>query len=292
MGAGLSRCMGSASSSIVAPFMTPRCARSNKKYASDTLTDACGMLHRTFYRRNVLYTVFVAWRHTSIRAKLDRIQASMVHQDEALAHITARMQEVEATASRSLSKIHRQESEEGEGRGRRRSTQGTRTCMACAEDCRTFIECTNRHAFCLSCVDSMAKMQLERMTRPSDSCVCMAMNENCDGILRESDLAVTINGRKLICEIAHSRTMDKILSLIETKQEESGLANILTLHLQRLRHDGSYRAYACPRCSFGPIDHAHCDNLVEHHDREGVNNACPRCGFFVNDVSQLKVWSG
>jgi len=61
--------------------------------------------------------------------------------------------------------------------------------------------------------------------------------------------------------------------------------------------DGTYSAYACPKCEYGPIEHIHCANLQTHHqENKGgqghINNGCPRCGHFVSDISQWKAWDG
>jgi hypothetical protein len=56
-----------------------------------------------------------------------------------------------------------------------------------------------------------------------------------------------------------------------------------------------FGARACPRCHFGPVIHAGCDNLSTHHGQgngEGyrISNACPNCGFF--SEKKWPEWNG
>ena len=300
MGLGLSRCLGTSTSSVSDAPIESRFTANVLLCDAPSPSDDYVLSHRTFQRGPIVLRVFVAWRRVAFRTKLDRVQVAMLHQDEALARMTARMEEVEATAMRALWNLHKHESgkqmESGSGQRGGSAPSASRSCMACAQDIQDiskgFSECTNGHAFCTLCVDSLAKMLMERMTAIPERCLCMAIGQNCTGIIRDSDLAKTENGRRLLCEAAHAKTVTRLLKLVEDRQHSADLCNVLTMHFQRMRHDGSYRAYQCPTCHFGPIDHAHCDNLVEHHDQEGVNNACPRCGLFVSDVNQLVAWRG
>jgi hypothetical protein len=55
-------------------------------------------------------------------------------------------------------------------------------------------------------------------------------------------------------------------------------------------------ARMCGRCGLGPVDHRACSNLRLHHgDRHGrgaISNACPRCNWFANDISEWPLWDG
>lgn len=57
------------------------------------------------------------------------------------------------------------------------------------------------------------------------------------------------------------------------------------------------RVYQCAKCGFGPVDHHHCGDLASHHgeiDAPGVqaSNACPRCGWFAEDLDDWEPWNG
>jgi hypothetical protein len=49
------------------------------------------------------------------------------------------------------------------------------------------------------------------------------------------------------------------------------------------------RAFQCAQCSFGPIDHFACGDLEAHHGEDVggavINNACPRCSWFSDSLS-------
>jgi len=58
------------------------------------------------------------------------------------------------------------------------------------------------------------------------------------------------------------------------------------------------RAYQCPQCRFGPIDHYACGDLEAHDgevvDQNGskVDNSCPNCGWFSPSIQDWQVWDG
>jgi hypothetical protein len=56
-------------------------------------------------------------------------------------------------------------------------------------------------------------------------------------------------------------------------------------------------SYMCGKCSFGPVDHTACSNLRSHHGQTSrggsrVSNACPKCGWFSEDLSHWPPWDG
>ena len=64
-----------------------------------------------------------------------------------------------------------------------------------------------------------------------------------------------------------------------------------------LRSDGSFRAFQCPECNYGPILHANCDDLETHHDQQvdrttRISNKCPQCGFFSSSIRDFALWNG
>jgi len=63
-----------------------------------------------------------------------------------------------------------------------------------------------------------------------------------------------------------------------------------------LRRQYLGRAFQCASCGFGPIDHFACSDLAAHH-REAVgtaqiNNACPRCDWFSEELEHWPKWDG
>lgn len=60
--------------------------------------------------------------------------------------------------------------------------------------------------------------------------------------------------------------------------------------------DGTYAAYMCGRCKFGPVDHFACGDLKAHNgERRGrsqTRNGCPRCGWFADSIQKWPLWDG
>jgi hypothetical protein len=60
--------------------------------------------------------------------------------------------------------------------------------------------------------------------------------------------------------------------------------------------DGTYNAWMCKRCGFGPVDHSACPDLRSHHgeSRNGfqTSNACPGCDWFVDNRNKWPKWDG
>jgi len=65
----------------------------------------------------------------------------------------------------------------------------------------------------------------------------------------------------------------------------------------QLRRQYLGRAFQCGRCSFGPIDHYACGDLGAHHGEAvahgvTINNACPKCDWFSDDIGDWPQWNG
>ena len=62
------------------------------------------------------------------------------------------------------------------------------------------------------------------------------------------------------------------------------------------RRDGSYAAYQCPACRYGPVAHLACADLESHHGEgvgtTAVNNRCPGCGWFSAQIADWLPWDG
>jgi hypothetical protein len=89
----------------------------------------------------------------------------------------------------------------------------------------------------------------------------------------------------------------------KTKYEEevAGQDDIDTIQecirLQFRNSTGNYiGVFMCPDCGFGPIDKKACDDMQAHHfQRKGdtyIDNSCPMCHFFGNDIRSWKKWDG
>jgi len=64
----------------------------------------------------------------------------------------------------------------------------------------------------------------------------------------------------------------------------------------QLRRQYLGRAFQCGQCGFGPIDHFACGDLEAHHGEDVggavINNACPHCAWFSEDISDWPKWDG
>eukprot|EP00980_Cylindrotheca_fusiformis_P031221 scaffold26012_cov220-Cylindrotheca_fusiformis.AAC.1 len=73
----------------------------------------------------------------------------------------------------------------------------------------------------------------------------------------------------------HSNTLFYLTSSTEedTKTKDDAVAN--------LRRAFMGKAFMCPSCRFGPVDHFACSDLMSHHGesvgRAEINNSCPNC---------------
>ena len=156
-----------------------------------------------------------------------------------------------------------------------------------------------RHVFCVRCVDRLA---LERRSRPCAEVAghlpCPSTHA-CAGTLAAESLFRAPNGRKLVAEHhvheAGAHVLEAARACELSGGDGEGLCGF-ALRLAMLRHDGSFRGYMCPRCHCGPLWHVDCTDLRAHHrqavaDGE-IDNACPECGYFAEDVSLLQPWDG
>jgi len=82
----------------------------------------------------------------------------------------------------------------------------------------------------------------------------------------------------------------------------SEVAELESVRAQFRKADGSYSAYMCKRCGYGPIDHGKCNDLTAHHhqaigggwiwSRHRISNNCPQCGWFASNIKKWPAWDG
>ncbi len=159
-----------------------------------------------------------------------------------------------------------------------------KTCCLCFEETESYVSCKNNHIHCDECMNKHCN---EIFSKHSDEIAvkCASMN-NCECFIPLPSLTKFESGNQLYCEKIHMDTM-QMMSTIITESPEN-----VSLKMKYLRHDGTYRAYACPNCGYGPIEHYHCDDLQEFHAKNGCDNACPSCQHFTKDISMYKIWTG
>ena len=67
--------------------------------------------------------------------------------------------------------------------------------------------------------------------------------------------------------------------------------------MEELRRLHLGHSYQCGSCGFGPVSHTNCYDLAAHHGEAGegggrVNNACPSCGWFSEELEDWDAWDG
>lgn len=157
------------------------------------------------------------------------------------------------------------------------NTQATRVVCFCDSD--NYFECERGHVMCLSCIDNYCR---DRLFGESLDVYCQSIT-GCSCLVPPHILLKCGRGKSMYDERVHRRTLDRLL-------EWPSLQHV-HMRLRYLVRDGTFRAYSCPKCRFGPMEHTHCSDLVEHHGRNRTDNSCPQCGHRVRDVSELARWT-
>ena len=122
-----------------------------------------------------------------------------------------------------------------------------------------------------------------------------------EGGLSDATFAVGLIVAVQVC--AWKLVVDKLASLRTLRRRNNIYFNNQPLSLAELREIASSMEdpRQCGRCGFGPVDHRGCNNLATHHGEvcvsgrwaHGFNrlsNACPRCGWFVSQLSRWPHW--
>jgi hypothetical protein len=115
----------------------------------------------------------------------------------------------------------------------------------------------------------------------------MCTTKVCENEVPEQSLLKTTHGTRFLKEKIHKESMQIAI----TAAGESTMEDFV-IRMRYLRRNGTYGAHACVKCKFGPLEHYRCNDLFEFHKTGGYTNSCPKCGHFVNDVSELSLWDG
>jgi len=182
------------------------------------------------------------------------------------------------------------------------------------------LACNNQHYLCLPCFSAWVESESDIDGNPQKviqnggkiHCVCKQTHRCTSEAF----------GSKLIASATSDDVYEKYLrarEFVVGKEAVSGaLSNISlgtgsmnSVEQEQIRNmyrtgDGSYSTYMCGQCQFGPIDHGWCNNLSTHHGEEKsnntsasettprsvVNNSCPKCGWFADDIGAWPKWDG
>jgi len=161
-----------------------------------------------------------------------------------------------------------------------------------------------------------------------EGCFGMYVQTECD--VKENPQSVILKGGRVLCPRKKSDDCDsnafanKLIAMVVSderyelylrardfvvgkeaiagalsKIESGGLAQVEQEQIRNLyiKADGTFSAYMCKKCKFGPIDHGWCNSLSTHHEEKKgetgqINNACPKCGWFAPVISKWLKWDG
>mmetsp|Transcript_33719 Transcript_33719/g.62324 ORF Transcript_33719/g.62324 Transcript_33719/m.62324 type:complete len:511 (-) Transcript_33719:169-1701(-) len=181
------------------------------------------------------------------------------------------------------------------------------------EDDVVAVGCDNDHFMCQPCFASWVESESDIDGNPQNillnggriTCVCK----------KSDDCGSLSFGNKLIATVVSDEIYEKYLRARDFVVGKEAVAGALSkinkgdmdaIEQEQIRNmyrtkQGSYSAYMCGECSFGPIDHGWCGNLSTHHGEKktksdgGVavtSNACPKCGWFANNINDWPHWDG
>lgn len=174
-------------------------------------------------------------------------------------------------------------------------------CACCFDQTARGVACSaadHGHIFCLRCVDAACEQLVAHaVAAPTAARVpCFSYGGTCSGTIPFHECMRVPHGRRVVREAHLDEARDHVLHAARD-------ADARTLQrLALLRADGAYAAVQCAACGYGPMLHAHCADLDEHHGqvastRESgghvrYSNACPRCGARAASVTDLPPWDG
>lgn len=220
---------------------------------------------------------FVQWRIYALQTMGKRSRHQNVILSDRLARLQQTVEDQNATIRRLFVEVEAPEMSSPRKKGA--------MCRVCAETSVECICCSAGHAVCLQCVDRHCFGKLDAVSSLTNGLACFSVTE-CDKLYSNTDVMRTQEGERFIKEMHHARTMEHVCDLLGKKSFPDKVA----LPLRYMRADGSFRGLACPRCQYGPMEHAFCEDLAEWHERDGYNNSCPKCGFIPSSSTSLVPW--
>lgn len=228
---------------------------------------------------------FYAWRIEAINT---RSQRDYARYSTTLAELHQRIADNEETVTNAvrISYAH-PDTVDNRDRPENSAMNGSYVCVVCLNDIggEKCVECACAHRVCFACADRICRTAFDEGA--TNEIPCPSPTE-CKAQLNYIDLYQMEGGRIVARETQHRSSIKIALDLLAEYPD----VDEATLRMQYIRHDKTYAAYQCPQCSFGPIEHMHCNDLTEWHARENHSNNCPRCGHLTPTSDQLLPWSG
>ena len=226
-------------------------------------------------------------RATAAEERAAELEGSLASRDDILARMHQERERAEATVAAAVARLV------ADRVSPRRRDEAV--CMVCFEETESALSCRSGHTVCLSCVErECARLHSKFHTEPlpTQGVPCFGFDE-CRSFLSYGDCMRTKSGVALVRE----KHLQEARAGVEACVLLGGDQGSMLTRIAFLRADGTYNARQCSACGYGPILHAHCDDLLEHHDsmsRHGVRyqNACPACHALHASVTELSAWDG
>ena len=208
--------------------------------------------------------------------------------NETIAHMFAEIDRLEYALSAAADRLY-------ELRHKEATSVANRVCLTCFEEVSQFATCSNNHTVCTQCLERECRRIVEQKNPPriDTGISCMSACSACDATIPLQECMRCNSGCDLVREIHWKKTKEHVISAIKIGGDQDSILKRLSF----MRADGEYNARQCAQCGYGPIVHAHCDDLSEHHQGMTLhgaryNNACPSCGAVHADVRELNTWNG
>mmetsp|Transcript_14652 Transcript_14652/g.33141 ORF Transcript_14652/g.33141 Transcript_14652/m.33141 type:complete len:269 (-) Transcript_14652:32-838(-) len=177
------------------------------------------------------------------------------------------------------------------------------------------VACDNDHYLCQECFSGWVRSESDIAHNPQNillnggriTCPCAKVADiHCDSLAYANKLiALTVSDEEIYEQYLRARDYvvgkEAVAGALSKIQQHDG-SNMNAVEQESIRNlykldDGTYSAYMCAHCSFGPIDHGWCNNLQSHHGEQkagggNINNACPQCGWFAASIAKWPKWDG
>ena len=247
------------------------------RIADVNIVSGCPPSFYSPYVNGLKRRIFYKWQIEVLKQKHKRehVQTSM-----RLAELHQRLLNQEDTIANAVRILHTQIPERVAG------CNEDVHCVVCLNTVSSLqcVTCSEGHQTCVTCLDTLCNA---RFAKNQSSEVLCPSPTDCSALLTSADLCRTLGGRALNAELQHRKTIDLALDVFQKYSLDDA-----RMKLRYMRHDCTFAAYECSECQFGPIEHMHCEDLTEWHNREGHHNSCPCCGHFVTSTDLLRRWSG
>jgi hypothetical protein len=172
-------------------------------------------------------------------------------------------------------------------------------CGTCSEDLqpRRYVECPEQeYRVCNDCFNTWVSTTW--MERPIEAGVVPAVTCPCGcGHVYTATIVVRRTSDATSEAYLAKQQQAREAIVIQDMQEKTRKGQQDQVAREQLRRELQGTALMCPRCLFGPVTHAYCDDLRAHHGERVTNgiqidNSCPVCKFFGSRKAEWRLWDG